>query len=852
MIVGIIAKEFIKYIEHRKGVNFVEKYNLKSFPIFCARHDIGKASPGFQEMLNLNAEASPNYSSLSEIEVDYCIRHEQVSAEFLKHSDCYLEDNGQFALAIIRWHHGGFREAKHSWDDDYIPDSFGNDDGNVKWNSIRQLIDNELVNFFGNGYDFVDSFKKHATGGEQLAINNPHVKYLCGLLSTCDWIGSDEDNFDHSTYYINEEIDTDLIANRAREIIEAIGLDFSNCENSLGFGNIFKDSKGVEYIPNWIQSSLADAIDRKGVYVIEANMGEGKTEAALYAAYSAMNKGIVNGIYFGLPTQVTSNSIFDRYSKFLTNCGFPDNARLIHGKASFSEKMSSRCSWFSGNKKGILAQFGVGTIDQALISVMGGIKHFYIRTFGLSNKCVIIDEVHSYDVYTSELITELIDQLLELECVVIILSATLTATLRARLCGLNAVESIDAYPLITKVTESEVAYKRARTKANNKKVHVRRVQVGAGGGFGRLDTFFTGRQQLIDEARERASRGEAVLWIENTVGEAQRVFSQFGNSSFDVGLLHSNYTHRDRTINENNWITRLGVNGDRSKGCVLVSTQVCEQSVDLDADFLVTALCPTDMLFQRMGRLHRHPKNVRKSPPECVIMDRVEYGEMEYSNIQTTIQQEYCNRCGVSTLVYSPITLRKTHEVFNQVHTLELPSDIRHLLEKTYDVTGNVDPISLALISANNNMKNRMKNEAARAKARSTGSSSDNIDGFSDDAKEIDQTMRATRMITNTTVDVVICSSIDRKSLKKFTPLYGSQIDISKKMKNSEYQLVNEAQLKINEDLIKKFTNVFVTLEAHKNRFVAFELREGMAVDLTTGRTVTAITYDERGFKYTR
>ncbi len=55
---------------------------------------------------------------------------------------------------------------------------------------------------------------------------------------------------------------------------------------------------------------------------------------------------------------------------------------------------------------------------------------------------------------------------------------------------------------------------------------------------------------------------------------------------------------------------RLGKDaGNRPNGCVLVSTQVVEQSVDIDADLLVTDLAPTDMLLQRIGRLWRHDRD---------------------------------------------------------------------------------------------------------------------------------------------------------------------------------------------------------------------------------------------------
>lgn len=64
-------------------------------------------------------------------------------------------------------------------------------------------------------------------------------------------------------------------------------------------------------------------------------------------------------------------------------------------------------SWFASAKRALLTPFGVGTIDQALLGIVAA-KHFFVRQFGLAGKVVILDEVHTYDLYTSTLIGELV------------------------------------------------------------------------------------------------------------------------------------------------------------------------------------------------------------------------------------------------------------------------------------------------------------------------------------------------------------------------------------------------------------------------------------------------------------
>ena len=169
-------------------------------------------------------------------------------------------------------------------------------------------------------------------------------------------------------------------------------------------------------------------------------MGIGKTEAALYAAYQALTQGSATGIYFALPTQLTSDKIYDRMNSFLAkvlaeDCKF--RSLLLHSSAwlrdtELGEEGMPGNGWFSSRKRGLLAPFAVGTIDQALMGVMN-VKHGFVRTFGLAGKVVILDEVHSYDSYTGTIIDKLVQTLRELDCTVIILSATLTAERRVRL-----------------------------------------------------------------------------------------------------------------------------------------------------------------------------------------------------------------------------------------------------------------------------------------------------------------------------------------------------------------------------------------------------------------------------------
>jgi CRISPR-associated endonuclease/helicase Cas3 len=192
-----------------------------------------------------------------------------------------------------------------------------------------------------------------------------------------------------------------------------------------------------------------------------------------------------------------------------------------------------------------------------------------------------------------------------------------------------------------------------------------------------------GNNAAVEEALRRAEGGQQVLWIENTVDEARARYKKLADRAaecgVETGLLHSRFTQADRKTNEDKWVGLYGAGGRScrgEKGRILVGTQVLEQSLDIDADFLVTRLCPTDMLLQRIGRLWRHretprPQNARR---EAWIL-AADYGQ---------VLADYKEKLGNSALVYDPYVLLRTLELWENLESLSLPGDIRRLVEETY------------------------------------------------------------------------------------------------------------------------------------------------------------------------
>jgi CRISPR-associated endonuclease/helicase Cas3 len=425
-------------------------------------------------------------------------------------------------------------------------------------------------------------------------------------------------------------------------------------------------------------------------------MGSGKTEAALAAVYELIEAGKADGLYFALPTQVTSNRIHRRIQPFVDRiCIGPEPVRLAHSASwmvdagpsvhirpttqaddEAQEHVRVGHSWFASAKRALLAPFGVGTIDQALLGIVAA-KHFFVRQFGLAGKVVVLDEVHTYDLYTGTLIDALVRRLRELQCTVIVLSATLIESRRRELLGLATGQKVNKkYPLVSGVASSFI--ERPCKPPASRKIYIRKNQGST----------------PIEAALDQASRGVCVLWIRNTVEEAQETFRALRSSRVQGGpsiaLLHSRFPFFRREQLEEEWMGRLGKDSaNRPAGCVLVSTQVAEQSVDIDADLLITDLAPTDMLLQRIGRLWRHDRERRPClRPEVWIQmparRKTWWRKAEMKDLREAL--------GKSARVYSPYVLLRSLEQWQDRVAIEVPDGIRSILEATYADRASADP----------------------------------------------------------------------------------------------------------------------------------------------------------------
>ena len=329
---------------------------------------------------------------------------------------------------------------------------------------------------------------------------------------------------------------------------------------------------------------------------IEAPTGSGKTEAALIWADRLVAANLVDGMYFAVPTRSAATELHDRISKVMGRVHAALVGRVVRAVPGMLDvdrppgiwDDPTMPTWALGSTRRVMsAPLAVGTIDQAMLAQLRT-KHSWLRAWCLVRQLLVIDEVHASDPYMSEIITRLVEEHLRLGGYVLLMSATLGETLRAKLERRPRVDISSAiarsYPEVA-TPEKRTPVEISETRATN--------------------VVIEDRESAIRRAREIAGEGKAVLWVRSTVNDAVDDYRAFLSVGTPVMLHHSRFADVDRQYLDRKVLGLIGLGGSRS-GTVIVGTQTLEQSLDIDAELLVSDAVPADVLLQRLGRLHRH------------------------------------------------------------------------------------------------------------------------------------------------------------------------------------------------------------------------------------------------------
>ncbi len=596
------------------------------------------------------------------------------------------------------------------------------DDGKYpQWDAVRRDLIGELSSVFTPPKTFSPPPNDVDT--------NTFLTILSGLTSVADWIGSRNDEVFR---YVQKPMSSRRYAETAKTLAQKALTDlgwigWQPTGRSLSFADAFA-YLGIEK-PNSIQEKVIERAAAQGtgtLLILEAPTGQGKTEIALYIAERWLQQQAGRGLYVAMPTQATSNQMYSRVGAFLQR-QYPDlplNYHLVHGQAAWADDLKKEVelqtvgddresrlnaeSWFMPRKRTLLAPFGVGTVDQAFMSVLQT-RHFFVRLFGLSHKVIIFDEVHAYDTYMNTLFHRLLTWLNAIGTSVIILSATLPQQSRRELVkaytGQDLAESKATYPALTlanRQTQETLCLPKPDSYTVALDWSVDRDPAS-------IANF------LIAQLKD----GGCAAVICNTVARTQEIYRMLDAArqsgglhieQADLILFHSAFPPIWRKEIETAVLAKFKKAGDRPLRAIVVATQVIEQSLDIDFDLMISDLAPVDLILQRAGRLHRHTANNDKRyglPRRLVITKPTtdESGRPDFGN-DSAIYAEYI-------LLRSYLTLQNRQEI-------QIPEHTSALIESVYDAS---QPLELpAYLSADllQKMLDKMVNEDWEVQSKAT------------------------------------------------------------------------------------------------------------------------------------
>jgi len=467
--------------------------------------------------------------------------------------------------------------------------------------------------------------------------------WLAGLAVLCDWLGSNQEFFAYQAVPDNNANPLDsywqnVALPQAKKALSHYGLLPPKVKpQTLASLFGFKSPTPLQQTAATLPLNASPQL-----FILEDVTGAGKTEAALMLAHRLIESGQADGFYFGLPTMATSNAMFRRIAdkeegadkdegvaqKFFEgkwNCVLAHSASrlkpvleaLLSGGSNDADYVgrdeqsaaNERLAWFSDNrKKSLLADIGVGTVDQALLAILYS-RHQSLRLLGLARKVLIVDEVHAADAYMLKLMEALLTFHAASGGSAILLSATLPQITREKLAqayceglGLKAPAlPSNQYPLLTRVGMDEPDEIPLETRPEV----ARTVAI----------EWVNSVESAVEVLLAVRAEGRCACWIRNTVDDAIAAFEllrQAGVSVDDLILFHARFALADRLTIEEQVLKGFGPKSSMESRArkILVGTQVLEQSLDLDMDVMLSDLAPVDLLIQRAGRLCRHVRDI--------------------------------------------------------------------------------------------------------------------------------------------------------------------------------------------------------------------------------------------------
>jgi CRISPR-associated endonuclease/helicase Cas3 len=669
---------------------------LDRLAVIALLHDIGKCNRGFQAKQDPTAKDTAGHV----LEGAALLVHDELQ-------DLWPPSLRVVAMETCEWFDAGPNHAQAMWlaaiSHHGRPISFADIDGNPdrspeRWWRAKDGVDpmraiDELL--AGARQAFPAAF---VAGGKGIDATSALQQRFAGLVMLADWVGSDTVFF---PYRVDDAEDRVALARgAANRAVAGIGLEPPGERTPASFAETFG------FQPSPLQQALAEELEvdeGSRLVLIESDTGSGKTEAALAWYLRLLEAGEVDGLYFALPTRVAARELYGRIRRAI-ECAFPNpdhrpgpvllaapGYARVDGEPRALPSPEGRLweddvelrrherQWAAEHPKRFLAApVAVGTIDQALLSVLR-VKHALLRSVCLDRSLLVVDEVHASDPYMRQTLQCLIAGHLRRGGRALLLSATLGESASSTFFDRSLLALDEAqrrpYPsLSTRGAERPIA-----PRGDAKRVTFEFIE-----GMDDADALAHIAQAVADGARvlvvcNTVSRANALLRAADAHSALPRdaLFTVAG----EVCPHHGRFSREHREVMDAAVSAALG-KGSAAGARLLVGTQTLEQSLDIDADLLVSDLCPMDVLLQRIGRLHRHHRDGR---PARYAAPRVLLRVPESGDLRRWLRADGSLRApaGLGAVYPDGRVLQRTLDLLRTQPVIQIPADNRRLVEQT-------------------------------------------------------------------------------------------------------------------------------------------------------------------------
>ncbi len=694
------------------GGRCLDDKDLERLAVLAMIHDAGKANLGFQYKVFDDPPFEPagHVAELDAVFDDTALQQSFAEAiRFDELSGWFSEEGcGGEAFLFATWsHHGrparfdqGIAGKARTWGRYWRPYR-----GHDPMAAVAELM-------VWAKQAFPAAFEE---GGNPLP-EHPRFQHLfAGLVMLADWLGS------HPHWFPIEAIGPGERLRHTRETaprqIRAVGLDARPLRPVAAAAPRTFEGR-FSFSPRPLQRlihELDPCESANRLLIAESETGSGKTEAALDWFLSLFAAGRVDGLYFALPTRVAARELYQRVHHTMVRW-FPDpelrpvTVLAVPGYAQVdglaAEQLLPRPE--AGNiwqdeqklrrqerlwaiehpKRFLAATVAVGTIDQALLAAVQT-KHAHLRGACLCRSLLVVDEVHASDRYMGRLLEHLLTHHLALGGHALLLSATLGAEARERYLAVARGQNPNQVPPpaleearklgYPRLTRADGSGRDCRQEGRSKPVVVEEVASALQ------------PEVLAGCLIEALAAGARVMVVMNTVDRANALHRalethpamepRWAFRCRDVACPHhGRFAPEDRLVLDAAVSDRMGKAGS-AEAVLLIGTQTLEQSLDIDADLLVTDLAPADVLLQRIGRLHRHQR--QRPPgfetPRCLLLVP-EIPLAEALNGQGQVDGRF-QRLGYGSVYSDMRALELSRRSLAEAAEIVIPRDNRWLVE---------------------------------------------------------------------------------------------------------------------------------------------------------------------------